>query len=396
MVQAAGHQAADGGGRGVEHVHPVLVHHLPEPPGIGEGGHALEHHLGRTCEQGTVGDVAVPGDPAHVRGAPEHLPLLVLEHVAEAVVGVHHVAADGVDHALGFAGASAGVEDEERVLAVHLLRRAGGIHVLQFIGQPGVTAGLHGHIPTDPPGHEHMLHRGALLQRLVHYRLHGHLLGAAEHAIAAEHRLGAGVVDAVRQAPGAEPAEHDAVDGADAGTGQHAHHEVGDHGHVHHHPVALADALGLQHVRVAADPVVQLRVGDAPGLLLGVIRFPDQGGPVPMGFHVPVQAVLRDVQPPSDEPLHRRGLELPLQHAVPAAAPGEPFRLCGPEGLGILDAGGACGRVVLSGTDAAEVVAHTGQDSRPGRGRDQPRSSKRRSSELEGPLSGWRRPSSCT
>src|SRR5690606_26683515 len=128
---------------------------------------------------------------------------LVLEHVAEGVVRVHHVAAASVYHALGLSSAAAGVENEERVLGIHLLGGAVLFHLLQFVVQPQVAAFLHVHGPAQAVGDDHLLHAGAVLQGLVHHALHGDLLVAAVEAIAGEHHAALGVVHAVGNAAGA-------------------------------------------------------------------------------------------------------------------------------------------------------------------------------------------------
>ena len=64
------HQRADGGGGGVEDVDLELLHDLPEPVQLRIGGYALEHDRGGAVGQRSVDDVAVPGDPADVGGAP--------------------------------------------------------------------------------------------------------------------------------------------------------------------------------------------------------------------------------------------------------------------------------------------------------------------------------------
>ena len=119
----AGHEGADGGGRGVELVDLELLADLPETGGRRVCGHAFEHHRGRTIEQRAIDDVAVSGDPTDVGGAPVDVAGLVLKDVGKAVACIHHVSATCMDHALGLARAARGVEDEEQVLGIHGLGR---------------------------------------------------------------------------------------------------------------------------------------------------------------------------------------------------------------------------------------------------------------------------------
>ena len=98
---AEAHQAADGGRRGVEDGDAVLLDHAPPAVGVGVGGRAFVHEAGRAEEQRGVDDVAVAGDPAGVGGAPPAIFVLDVEDVLERGGGVDHVAAVGVQDALG-------------------------------------------------------------------------------------------------------------------------------------------------------------------------------------------------------------------------------------------------------------------------------------------------------
>jgi hypothetical protein len=98
---ALSHQRADGGRGGVELVHLVLFAHGPEAARIRVGRHALEHQRRGAVRQRPVDDVAVARDPAHVRGAPEDIALVVVEDIFVGHRGVDEVAAGGVHHALG-------------------------------------------------------------------------------------------------------------------------------------------------------------------------------------------------------------------------------------------------------------------------------------------------------
>ena len=118
---AEAHQAADGGGRGVEDGDAVLLDHLPPAVGVGVVRRAFVHEAGRAVQQRRIDDVAVPGDPARVGGAPPAVFVLDVEDILQGGVGVDHVAAVGVHDALGPAGGAGGVQDEERVFGVHRL-----------------------------------------------------------------------------------------------------------------------------------------------------------------------------------------------------------------------------------------------------------------------------------
>src|SRR5262249_15057747 len=69
------------------------------------------------------------------------------------------------------------------------------------------------------------------------------------------------VVDAVAKRLGAEAAEHDAVDGADARAGEHRDGELGDERQVNRDAVAFADAERLQDVCERRHLAIEIEVG---------------------------------------------------------------------------------------------------------------------------------------
>ena len=120
---AGGHEGPDRRGGGVELGDLVLGDGVPVASGVGIGRNPLEHDGGgAVARKGTVDDVAVSRDPADVGGTVEDVLLVVVEDVLEGEVGVDHVAAGGVEHALGLARRTGRVEDVEGILGVHLLR----------------------------------------------------------------------------------------------------------------------------------------------------------------------------------------------------------------------------------------------------------------------------------
>ena len=112
-----------------------------------------------------------------------------------------------------------------------------------------------------------------------------------------------GILDPDGQRVGAEPAENDGMDGADAGAGQHGDPGLGDHRHVDADAVALLDPVGLQYIGELADFPVQLAVGDGP-LLARLVPDPLDRHLVAPLFQLPVEAVVGDVQLGALEILH--------------------------------------------------------------------------------------------
>ena len=137
---ARAHERADRRWRGVEDVHLPLVDDLPEARHRRVVRHSLEHQRRRAVGERPVEDIAVPGDPADVGGAPVDVAVVIVEHVLVRDGGEHEIAAGGVHDALRTSRRARGVEDEQRVLRRHLDRRAICRHLRQLIVQPEVAA----------------------------------------------------------------------------------------------------------------------------------------------------------------------------------------------------------------------------------------------------------------
>ncbi len=145
------------------------------------------------------------------------------------------------------------------------------------------------------------------------------------------------VLDAVDQAVGREAAEHDRVDGADAGAGEDRHGCLGYHRQIDGDAIALLDALGLQHVGEAAGVLVQLGVADM--LVLGrAVALPQDRRLVRAGGEMAVEAVVggveRAIVEPADMDLAGEVDVLDLGRLL---GPGDAFGLLPPETLGVVD-----------------------------------------------------------
>ena len=137
-------EGADRRRRGVEDVHLVLVDQPPEAVRLREVRRALVDEARAAVAQNAVGHVAVPGDPAHVRGAEVDVLRPEVEVVLRRGVAAEQVARRGVQDALRLARAAAGVEDEKRMLAVEHGGRADGADRLRLLVQPESRPGRHG------------------------------------------------------------------------------------------------------------------------------------------------------------------------------------------------------------------------------------------------------------
>ena len=145
---------------------------------------------------------------------------------------------------------------------------------------------------------------------------------AAIAAVGGDQHLRLRVVDPVAQRLGREAAEDDRVDGADPGAGEHRDRQLGGHRHVDRDAVALRDAERLEHVGELVHLPVEVPVG--VGLPVAGLAYPDERGLVAARpLDVPVDAVVRGVELPADEPL--RVGRVPLEHLVPLHEPVELF-----------------------------------------------------------------------
>src|SRR5690606_17481436 len=184
---------------GVEDGDVVAGHHLPQPVGAGGDRGALVHHLRGAAGHGPVGDVAVPGDPADVGGAPVDVVLLEVEDVLARQRHVDLVAARRVQHALGPAGGARRVEDVGGVLGVHGHGGAAGGRLAHQVVVPLVAAALHVHGVLGAAHDDHVPHAGRARQGLVDGGLQLQHLPAAVAAVGGDDDRRLGVVEAVGQ-----------------------------------------------------------------------------------------------------------------------------------------------------------------------------------------------------
>jgi hypothetical protein len=292
------HERPDGGGRGVEDGHAVLLDDLPPAPAVGRVRRALVEHLGRPVGQRTVDDVAVTGDPADIGGAPIDVGLGVqVEHVLMGEGRLGEVAAARVEDALRLAGRARGVEDEQRVLRRESLGLVLGVDAGHRLVPPQVAALDPVHLVLAAFDHQHVFDR--VLALLGEGGIHGGLEGAdlalAPAAVGGDHELGVRIVHPRSDAFGAEAAEDHRVHGADAGHREHRDDGLGDHRKVDRHPVSPLDPELHQEIRRPLHLGGELRVGDVPAV--AGLALPVQGDAVAVaGEHVAVEAVVGDVE----------------------------------------------------------------------------------------------------
>ncbi len=137
------------------------------------------------------------------------------------------------------------------------------------------------------------------------------------------------VKDAVTQRTGGEPPEDDGVDRAQARHGQQRGHLLGDGGHVDRHAIALVHAQILQGFGHAIGQHIQVMVGQRARR--AVVTLPIESDFVAGGrVHIPVEAVVRNIEFPIGEPLEE-GLVGPFERLVPGLEPVQFLRHIFPE-----------------------------------------------------------------
>ena len=275
---------------------------------------SLIEQLRGAIRQRAVDHVAVPGDPADICGAPEDVGLRVqVEHVLVGERHLREVAARRVQDALRLTRRARGVEDEQRVLGLEGLSHVLRLGRLDGVVPPQVPAVHPLDVVVATLDDQHARHGARTVGECgIHGGFQGEDLALAPAAVGGDDQLGFGVVDAAAQALGAEAAEHHRVHRAEPGDGEHGDDRLRHNRHVDRDPVALADAERRDRIGGALDLGGQLRVGEADGV--AVLALPVDGDPVAdAGLHVPVEAVVGDVELAVGEPL-REGCVAPVEH----------------------------------------------------------------------------------
>ncbi|CAM5721014.1 hypothetical protein STENM223S_03407 [Streptomyces tendae] len=262
--------------------------------------------------------------------APVHVGLrLEVEHRPVRVRRLGQVAAGGVQDALRLTRGARGVEDEQRVLGAERLRGVLAALPVDHVVPPHVAALGPGDVLAGAADDEDVLHVVHPGDGLVHGRLQGGRLAAPVAAVGGDDDPRVRVLDAGGERVGRETAEDDRVRGADAGAGQHRDGGLRDHRHVDGDPVALAHPELQQSVGRLGHLVLELGVGDGAAVARLALEV-DRDPVAEPGLHVPVDAVVGDVELAVLEPLGERRVR-PVEGLGGLLGPGQPAGLLGPE-----------------------------------------------------------------
>ena len=305
---------AQGGGRGEQRLHTVIVDPLPKGTGIrGAHGFTFVENRGGTHQQGRIHDVGVAHHPADVRGGPHDLAFAHVVNVLHGPRQRHGVTAVVAHHTLGLTRGPGGVEDVERIGGRHG-HGGRGFGLFQGLG-PGQPCGgvRHAVSALARVGHgvlETLSFVDQDRRRRVVTDRQGLLDGRdvldpafGFNATRGRHDHGRlGIVDAAGELPRSEPTEHHRVNRAQTSTREHPDHGLRNHGHVQQNTVPLLHALVRERTGKQRHALQELAVGD---LFLDVQhgRVVNEGGAVSVtGCHVAVQCVGTRVQLRVGEP----------------------------------------------------------------------------------------------
>src|SRR5271165_150859 len=128
------------------------------------------------------------------------------------------------------------------------------------------------------------------------------------------------------------------MDRADPRAGQHGIGCLGDHRKIDRYPVALLDAVLLQDIGEAADPLVKLPVCDFE-IEIGLVAFPDDRHLIRARSEMPVHAIGADIESSVLKPLDRKvmGIERGVLDLRKGLNPIDSLALLAPETFGIAD-----------------------------------------------------------
>ena len=153
-----------------------------------------------------------------------------------------------MQHALGFAGGAAGVQDEKRLLGIE--RDRGAIlarRLFEFV-PPEVAALLPSHIFAGATNHDGLFDGGTILQCGVRGFFERNNFAAAITSIGGDQHFRFCVANAVDQSLRAKSAKNHRVHRADARARQHGDGQFGNHGKIDGDRVARFDANGLERI----------------------------------------------------------------------------------------------------------------------------------------------------
>ena len=300
--------------------------------------HALEHQCRCAVGKRAIEDIGVAGHPADVGGAPVDIIVVAVEHPLMGERGIDQIAAGGVQHALGTAGGTGSVENEQRIFRAHRGDGAIGGDAFCRLVIIDVAPFLHGDGPAGALHHQNLGNAWALFERRIDIGLERHLAATAQAFVGGDHHRTAGVADAAGKAVGREAGEDDRMHRADAGSCQHGEGGFRNHRQIDGEAIAPPDAGSLQYVGKAADLLLKLAIGDG-ALFGGVVALPQDRHLVWRAVGMAVDAIVGGVENAVFVPADRYVVRVVggILYAREGFDPVEAAGHRGPEAIGIVD-----------------------------------------------------------
>src|SRR5215510_14551014 len=115
---APANKRADRRRGGIKNINPIFFDDFPEPVRFRPIRGPFIHDRGRTVGEWTIDDVAMAGDPADIRCAPENILISNVEDVLRGRINTDQIAACRVEDAFWFASGATCIEKIKRMLAV--------------------------------------------------------------------------------------------------------------------------------------------------------------------------------------------------------------------------------------------------------------------------------------
>ena len=304
-----------------ERAHIVLGDHPPERPRVGSAdGLAFVENCRTAVQERPVHDVRVADDPADVGGRPVHLARPEVVDMAHRPLECHGMSAVVAHDSLRPAGRARRVQDVERIrrLHGHAVGRFGPRNCLVPVAVPGwIELGLERRPLENDAAFGLPLCPGDSRVEEGHVRDHSARLDPTRGR---DDDLGFGIVDPVGELVRRETAEHHRVDRSEPGAREHCDHRLGNHRHVHDHPVAPLDTVRCESSGKARDPVEELPVGERRSRLRDR-RVVDQRKLIcPTSLDVTVQRVVTGVQATAGKPPIERRPRI-VEHLPPRLDP---------------------------------------------------------------------------
>src|SRR5262249_33495670 len=189
--------------------------------------------------------------------------LVVIEDILMAHRDVDKITGGGVQHAFRPPGRSRGVEDEQRILGVHVLARTLRRDHVPGLVVPDITHRIHVDRPAGMFDDNHVIDAAGFGDRRVGIGFQWNFAAAAYALVRGDDDIGFAVFNPAGKRIRGEAAEHHRVDGADARAGEYRVRDFRNHRQIDRDAIALLDVAGAQYVCETADLVMQLFVSDA-------------------------------------------------------------------------------------------------------------------------------------